>query len=891
MKRRSSLMAIAVGPLLLLQPELQSLACGPSEIEALFVFRESPDVPFTEYTAGKIGIVQPTFGKKTLVIAYRYLNGNAFTSEEQLALREALTGRAPEDEGDGAVKAWVLARKKVLNDEQTKEIYTEGRYGGYDFFPNCTKNAFEMATQTLQDRAATYGSDNEHVREWLTGQDAVFHSCSNPSTIPPELSADKPEWLRKDREYQIAAALFYSLKFDDARLRFDAIARDPHSTWHELAEYLVGRVLVRQASLSQDAAISGELYKRAEDYLNRIVDSGGEFSSASRKLLGIVKYRTHPEQRVRELARNLSVINSSADVRQDLIDYVWLLDKFEAKILQADDEPRDEYVPPPISPDQTARFEARERGELIHVNLYLPPTASQPGSGGLGLAQDFKPDTPLADIVREFERVLNRDLTADEVNRVKESYESALEYRDWRRSPNRQFPRYEYEGTPYSDKKVAPEAVPEFLRSDDLTDWIFTTQAPDAQAYAHALQTWQQTESHAWLATALMKANARSPRLARLLHAASGIDTTSAAWPTVIYHRIRLHAEMGRRTEGQVLLDEVLPQLSLMPISAQNQFTEQRMQLGLNLEAFLQSAFRKPVAFYDEGRIASLTDLLTPRASETEPTTSDTADEQNVHLYEATLLPWADRRMFDETATEMMNTHFPLSQLVLAANSHSLPDYLRVQMKLAVWTRAVVLKNDKAARRIAGEIVRDSPDLADTFLPYLHAQSSDQRHYAAIFILLKNSNLSPFLKSGLPYVIDDYRRANYYFETAWWCPPATTEYLADGVTVPKVVKKPAFLSAQQLAEAKREYALLLAVGDAKSYLGRQAIVWAETNPGDPRMPEALFIAAMANWQYKYGCDGWSFDRQTKERAEKILRERYTDSVWTVMLNERTSERE
>src|SRR6185295_20118327 len=95
-------------------------------IDPIFVFHESPDLPFREFTRGKIGIVQPTFGRKTLVIAYRYLNGGMFSDEEQSALVEALTGKVPEADGESALKAWIAARKALLpENEALPEIYLE----------------------------------------------------------------------------------------------------------------------------------------------------------------------------------------------------------------------------------------------------------------------------------------------------------------------------------------------------------------------------------------------------------------------------------------------------------------------------------------------------------------------------------------------------------------------------------------------------------------------------------------------------------------------------------------------------------------------------------------------------------------------------------------------
>ena len=73
------------------------------------------------------------------------------------------------------------------------------------------------------------------------------------------------------------------------------------------------------------------------------------------------------------------------------------------------------------------------------------------------------------------------------------------------------------------------------------------------------------------------------------------------------------------------------------------------------------------------------------------------------------------------------------------------------------------------------------------------------------------------------------------------------------------------------------------IGDAKSYLGKRAIEWAKTSPNDPRIPEALYIAAQANRSYKYGCNSWEQDENTREEAETLLRERYPESPWTARL--------
>ena len=156
---------------LLLQTAFPAVACGPETMEPIFVFENSPDLPFDEFAKGKIGILQSTFGRKTLVIAHRYLSGGSFSGDEQIGLVAALRGTPPEKDDSVAIKAWIAARKEVVGSDEKDQppIYDERRHGTYDFFPNCTANAFEVATQTLKDRVGNYGANDKNVRAWLEG--------------------------------------------------------------------------------------------------------------------------------------------------------------------------------------------------------------------------------------------------------------------------------------------------------------------------------------------------------------------------------------------------------------------------------------------------------------------------------------------------------------------------------------------------------------------------------------------------------------------------------------------------------------------------------------------------------------------------------------------------
>lgn len=873
-------------------------ACGPIEMSPIFVLKKSPDPPFDGFTSGKIGIVRPTFGRKTMVIAYHYLNGGSFTSEEQKELIAALKATAPEEDGTDALKAWIVGRNEFFKDDQKlPEIYTEREHGGYDFFPNCTKNAFEVALETLKDRAATYGAEDPNVKAWLAAQDTVFQNCSRGAQIPDELGAESPTWLRKDREYQIAAAYFYALNFDEARARFKKIAADLDSPWREVADYLVARTLIRQGSLGGDQNKKRELYEQAEDHLKRLVLTGGKFASGSGKLLALVKYHLHPEERVVELSRILTAGNHQ-NLRQDLIDYVWLLDKFEAQVIKAEEERKKKLagtqeVETPYSDnrpeDVKQLFERIQRGELIELTIYPVKSADGNPDYSQRVMLAFKHDASEAEILGAFEQQIGRKLSTEEFLQLKNLHQSALSHRQWLMSPNRKWDRAtvsEYEGcSPFECTGLTLDLIPDFLRSDELSEWILTLQTKDPRAYRHALSKWRKTDSPAWLLTSLVKAEKTSPRLNELMRAGEKITRDDPAYPTVVYHLIRLKADLGNKIEARRLLDEIISwQPGVLPVSAQNQFLELRLQLARGLNEFLKSAQRKPVFFYEDGRLGKLSDLLEMTKQYWNPRYDKPKEEYDRDLDEMykDLLPWDDRFSFDEKTTDIFNWHFPTQLLAEAARNPNLPDYLKRSFVLAAWTRATLLHNDEVALGIAPEVLKVEPKLTSVFEPYLKARTIKERRNAALYVLLKFPDLSPFVQGGIPTFTTS-EELDYYFQDSWWCELGKVDYDEQFNEIPKVVPKPGFLTPAQLEAARREHLALAALGEGKSYLGKQVIAWAKASPSDPRIPEALFIASKANESYKYGCQGWESDETSKTELESILRRRYPLNPWTAKL--------
>ncbi|MDM7921664.1 MAG: hypothetical protein QUS14_05135, partial [Pyrinomonadaceae bacterium] len=485
---------------LLLALFINVIPCGPAFVTPVFEIKSSPEFPYSEFAAGRLGIIKPEFHRSVLLAAFRYLNGGGFTPDEQKALTEVWRAEFRkeaygDDDISETIKAWVAKRSEVVGkEEKLPPIYVERDYGGFDFFPNCTRNAFETATETLADRASTHGSESEAVKEWVRGQDAVFSNCSTGKVSPGEPEMSMPQWLQKDRAYQLAAASFYSMDYEDAKRRFRDIALDFDSPWRETADYLVARTLIRQASVGNMPAKTVELYEEAEQQLRNFSSSSGKFTDSAERMLGLIKYRTRPQERVRELAQKLT-LNGGSNFRQDVIDYVWLLDKFERlaledlerqqlteqvktfpqgeltseqqiavrRLKQLNGEETDTYtpgLPQPRTPDELA-FRIYSQDYSQNWTIYVPIDATE--AQALELA----------------ESTIGTPLTPELKDRVLTARQSAYSSRFGGNVAEA------YEGGYHGDEKFSVGLMPPFLSDDEITNWLFSYPVSYTHLRAH----------------------------------------------------------------------------------------------------------------------------------------------------------------------------------------------------------------------------------------------------------------------------------------------------------------------------------------------------------------------------------------------------------------------
>jgi hypothetical protein len=314
-------------------PDLSS--CGPFLPTAAFTFWRTPDDAAGRFARGQLGILQPSFPRFYLIIAYRYLTGIGLNAEE----RKALFGQQPAvanfSPSPNAVEKWRKARARVAGNGAALNLNPFKTISGTEYFLvylNCNDDAFLTATKTLDERIRQLGLQSSEVKEWVSAQDQVFANCSEGHSIPAPLDGNARPLARADRAYQIAAANFYAGELVTAERMFRAIADDHDSPWSRVAPYLVARSLIREATLSvKGVGADRNKLVEAEAQLQSILKNPAQnaMHPAARKLLEYIQVRLAPGARMHDLATAIVRKDSQATIEQDVADYRYLYDSYE----------------------------------------------------------------------------------------------------------------------------------------------------------------------------------------------------------------------------------------------------------------------------------------------------------------------------------------------------------------------------------------------------------------------------------------------------------------------------------------------------------------------------------------------------------------------------------
>ena len=426
--------------------------------------------------------------------------------------------------------------------------------------------------------------------------------------------------------------------------------------------------------------------------------------------------------------------------------------------------------------------------------------------------------------------------------------------------------------------------MPEYLRQDDLTDWVCTYQVPGAEAYLYSLSKFKATGAEHWLMAALSKAEASSTGLPALLEAAGRSNQTSPGHMTIAYHTARVMIIQGKRADARRIVEDMLDLGDRLPISARNSFLELRLTFAETLDDFITYSLRKPYAFDFDGHTGTIEEMIAEQKTWFDPESHPQgreAFEAEIEAQYKDEREWQNRMMFDDATIEVFNKHFTTAMMLDAMRSPAMPEYLKERFAVAIWIRAFLLEDARLLSQATVELAKYRPE----FEPYLtrvrNARTPAARQNAALFFVLKNPLLSPYVVDGIGKTDNEF---GSFDSNDWWCTPYVPESnVSAGTNDPEPMpQKPAFLTEAQSQAGQAERQRLKDTGDAPKYLAERVIEWAARNPADARVPEALYIMIEANGWTKYGCGN---NEELRSDLIKRLRRSYPRSEWTAKLNQ------
>ena len=390
--------------------------------------------------------------------------------------------------------------------------------------------------------------------------------------------------------------------------------------------------------------------------------------------------------------------------------------------------------------------------------------------------------------------------------------------------------------------------------ASDLVDWLDGFSNPYPMARDRAIAQWQQQRSMPWLVAALMQLHGGHESADALLDAAAQVPSTSPAFATVSFLRVRLLIGLDRIAEARRLL-ATLPDAPAAGVAQEtiNLYRGERLMVAASFEEFLKAAPRLsiPVAF-------EFGDTPAPVVS------------------------------FDEDAAAVLGQRLPLDRLVDAAVSPALPARLRQRVAIAAFTRAILLERHDSARRVAPVLRSLAPPLAADLDRYMREATADARRRAALLLILRTPGMTRDVRGlddRFTMKVVEPRRAFENFLLPWWCaqPIQTPERVAGEVTSElvhllyptHVVPYPAFVTSEERSATEQEASALRATGHASKYLATAALEWARTRPADPEAAEAL-ARVVAGWRRSCRDEA---DVDLSRRSFQALHRQFPNSEW------------
>jgi len=387
----------------------------------------------------------------------------------------------------------------------------------------------------------------------------------------------------------------------------------------------------------------------------------------------------------------------------------------------------------------------------------------------------------------------------------------------------------------YNRQSGPKDDIAPLAASSDLADWMLAFEGHPPKTGNHAAEQWKKTRNAAWLIATLAQGDDSEAMAAAKHRDPRATEYESAAYYALL--RIADHDE-ARRWADDVLSHNLV-------LSTRNLFLAERLKLARDWNEFLRYAPRRP-----EPKLESYD-------GDEEP-----ADKPPVATGAAAL--------FDQDSARLLNRRVPLSLWVDASRNALLPAHLQLQIGEAAWVRALVLGKDADARALIERIVQLQPGSMAAARDYLTASDPDAARFAAVFLLLRATLITPYVEPGAD--AGNLSQVSRLGAVEWgFADPC----VARSDTVPTA--DAGFLDSEQRAENDAEWKQMEAAAPSGGgFLAANTLAWARRHPDDARVPEALHLIVESG---RRACRGQA-PADDGRAAFQLLHRRYPKSEWT-----------
>ncbi|MCB1049375.1 MAG: hypothetical protein H6510_17335 [Acidobacteria bacterium] len=284
---------------------------------------------------GRIGIIEPDFPTSAKIVFYRHLTGLGLSPENQTQVLQYWArfwryGHNPlpyhPSSEPEPLQLWFQARAGVPGAGPNPPI---NPFDMQDFteYVNCGDDAFRSAAHRLTQFLNQHGA-GPAIQEWLRGQDAVFCHCgpTPASDFPAPIQEDWPDWLKQERQYQLASAAFYAGDLASAAEQFRVIENNPQSPYNSIGGYLAARALFRRAQFADSASEGLAIAQQALDQINAYLANSPALLLDAQKLRLRILARFFGASALTELGKILSQPGSIENFEVVLWQYVNLFE-------------------------------------------------------------------------------------------------------------------------------------------------------------------------------------------------------------------------------------------------------------------------------------------------------------------------------------------------------------------------------------------------------------------------------------------------------------------------------------------------------------------------------------------------------------------------------------